>query len=367
MRTFLRISFLLASACALASCQRGDEATSDASAAAEPAPPVAAEPMAAAETTPISEENYALAETQVIFSEYKEKIADATGTNGVGLFMHLRAAMSPDDRTVMRPNFDTLYSSALIDLTEPATLVMPETGGRYQSAWIITEEHYNPFAFTTPGEHLLTQENTGSRHVLVIMRTQANMADPNDLAAAHQLQDLLEIRQADPGDYVPSHRWDMDEMLAMRRKFQALVEEKGITSEMMFGKKGEVSLENHNAGTAYGWGGFTPDQAVYPGYTPTSTEPQTLTIRDAPIADNAFWSITVYDEDGFVAAEHFNVNSAFAEPNEDGSYTIHFGGDPAADNYLDIFPGWNFVLRLYLPTEAYFDGTWVRPELEPAG
>jgi len=33
----------------------------------------------------------------------------------------------------------------------PATLVMPETVGRYQSAFVITEEHYNPFAYAEPG------------------------------------------------------------------------------------------------------------------------------------------------------------------------------------------------------------------------
>ena len=365
MKFLIQSSFLLAGAIALASCQR-DEPVGTAQPAIEPAPP-AVEVVAKPATTPITEENYALAETQVIFTDYKTRIAAETGTNGMGAFMHLRSAMPTDDRTVMRPNFDTLYSSALLDLTEPATLVMPETGGRYQTAWIITEDHYNPFALTVAGEHPVTFENTGSRYVLVIVRTQANMADPADLALAHQLQDQLEIRQVDRGDFAASQQWDMDEILAMRAQFQKMVEEKGITADTMFGRKGDVTLEHHNAGTAYGWGGFTPEQAVYPGYMPSSTEPQTLTIKDAPIADNAFWSITVYDQDGFVAAENFNINSAVAVSNEDGSYTIHFGGEPTADNYLDIFPGWNFTLRLYLPTEAYFDGSWVRPELEPAG
>ena len=55
----------------------------------------------------------------------------------------------------------------------------------------------------------------------------------------------------------------------------------------------------------------------------------------------------------------------FAEANPDGSYTIHFGGeDKEASNYLEIFPGWTYLLRLYLPQEPYFNGTWVHPELE---
>jgi hypothetical protein len=30
---------------------------------------------------------------------------------------------------------------------------------------------------------------------------------------------------------------------------------------------------------------------------------------------------------------------------------------------MDIYEGWNFALRIYEPTEAYFNGEWARPEL----
>ena len=49
--------------------------------------------------------------------------------------------------------------------------------------------------------------------------------------------------------------------------------------------------------------------------------------------------------------------------NEKGEYIIHFGGDKKTDNYLDTFEGWNFLLRMYQPTEKYFDGSWKVPEL----
>ena len=131
----------------------------------------------------------------------------------------------------------------------------------------------------------------------------------------------------------------------------------------MFGKKGEVPLKEHNVGTAMGWGGLTPERAVYPSIYGEGKEPQTLTLRDVPT--NAFWSITVYDAEGYPQGDVYNINSAFAVPDEDGSYTIHFGGDKEAVNYMDIFEGWNIALRIYEPTEAYFNGEWVMPELEP--
>lgn len=60
----------------------------------------------------------------------------------------------------------------------------------------------------------------------------------------------------------------------------------------------------------------------------------------------------------------YNINSAFAEAEEVGSVIINFGGDKDAKNFMEIFPGWNFTLRMYQPTEAYFNGQWVKPELK---
>jgi hypothetical protein len=312
------------------------------------------------QVTPVTDQNYAWAETQGIIEGYVKKIADATGTNGVGVFMHNKTAADPKDRTIMRINFDTFYSFAVLDLTHDAILSMPETDGRYQSAWIITEEHYNPGAFNEPGDHKITQDWAGTRYVVVAMRTQVNVHDPDDIAEANALQEKLKLTQKERGSYVPSYTWDEKEVLAMRTKYMKIGDT--LSTSVMFGKKGEVPLVNHNAGTAFGWGGFTPDQAVYPQYFPESEAPQTLTLKDVPV--EAFWSITVYDKEGFPQSDIYNINSAFAEANDDGSVTIHFGGDKTAKNYMETFPGWNFTLRLYQPTEAYFDGTWKKPELK---
>jgi hypothetical protein len=80
------------------------------------------------------------------------------------------------------------------------------------------------------------------------------------------------------------------------------------------------------------------------------------------------WSVTVYNADGYLEANDLGVNSYnnFSDkPNEDGSYTIRFGGDPESVNYLPITEGWNYAIRMYQPRKAILDGSWTSPSIEP--
>jgi hypothetical protein len=50
----------------------------------------------------------------------------------MNMFANVPAYPTAADRTVVRPNFDTLYSSAWLDLTkEPMIVSVPDTNGRY--------------------------------------------------------------------------------------------------------------------------------------------------------------------------------------------------------------------------------------------
>lgn len=336
-------------------------------AADEPDCPAPAVRIEANGFTPLTSENYATAETQSLFAgPYISMIAKATCSPGMGVLMHERAPSDPNHRAFARVNFDTLYSWVLLDLTSPATITMPETGGRYQSAQVLNEGHWMPFVVTEPGSFTLTRENAGTRYVLVGFRTQMNMQDPDDILAANKLQDLIQVEQAEPGEMVFTDRWDKEAIMAMRKELQILRDEKGYKSEDMFGKQGEIDHDLNNVGVAIGWGGQPKEGAVYLFYTPDSSEHQTLTLIDVPHADNAFWSITVYDEDGFVNSDPFNMNSSFAKQEANGDTVLNFGGDASADNYLPVYPGWNATLRIYTAQGNYFDGSWVRPELQPA-
>ena len=317
---------------------------------------------ASAKITTVTDENYGLAETQTIIQSYVKKIASATRTNGVGTWMHNKKAANPKDRDIMRKNYDTMYSWIVLDLSTPATLIMKDIGDRYQSMWVISEEHFNPFAYTEPGEYTLTEENVGTPYAIAVVRTQANVTDAADVALVNKAQETLEIKQEKNGTYVASHQWDMESLEAIRTKYQGIAKDEKISPDTYFGKKGGPSLKEHNCGTAVGWGGFTKDQAAYVDYYPTTDEAQTLTLKDIPA--KAFWSITVYDKTGFAVTETYNINSQFVKTEKDGSAIIHFGGDASQDNYMETFKDWTFILRMYLPAEEYLNGSWVRPELK---
>jgi hypothetical protein len=47
--------------------------------------------------------------------------------------------------------------------------------------------------------------------------------------------------------------------------------------------------------------------------------------------------------------------------------TIQLGGcDGRQANCLPIFPGWNYMVRLYCPRPEILDGTWTFPTALPA-
>lgn len=312
----------------------------------------------------VNKKNYAKAETSDILSDYVKKIAKGTCSNGVGVFMHNKQAMDPADRTILRANFDTLYSFVVLDLSSPATVVLPDIG-RFQILEVVSDEHWIPLVSDRPGSYVLSRELVGSRYAFAIIRTQVNMQDAEDLKAAGEAQDKIRLVQESRGEFTKETNFDRKQILALRADYNKRRQPEGITSEMIFGKQGEISPEMRNFGVAIGWGGLPKQGAVYPmPDVVQTTSPQKLILKDVPMEKGSFWSVTVYDDKGFAVGEKYNVNSAFAEKNQDGEYVINLGGSDDQRNFLNIYPGWNATIRIYAPTDSYFNGAWPVPQYQ---
>lgn len=310
---------------------------------------------------PVTLDDFPTAETHHMMQVALESLG------GIGEWAHFRELTPIDAQNVVRMNRDTLYSSLILDLTEPATLTMPDTGGRYQALLVVNEGHFARQVIYEPGEHELTQDAMGSRYVAVIARTLVDAEDPTDLAQAHAAQDGLAVAQADKG-YFEVPNWDQSDLDELREAFKTLGRFLQDRDNAFGASIEEVDRTAFLISSADAWGGWQPKHAVYINRTPPDNDgatPHVMTLSDVPSAENAFWSLSVYNGDGFFQKNEFGkyvVNSRSAEAAEDGSVTIHFGGDPSQPNFLPIMDGWNYMIRIYLPQEAYFDGSWTVSE-----
>lgn len=285
---------------------------------------------------------------------------------GFGKFSHLREPTTPENQPVIRMNQDTLYSGAVLDLSRPLKITLPEVGGRYMSLHVTSQDHYM-IVKSKPGSYELTENMVGSRFALVSIRTFYNAGDPEDLARAHSAQDKVTIHGGGDGPF-EAPNWDV-ESLAIARKALNDLAVLGFDTKYAFGSKVDVRPIDHLVGAAAGWGGL-PEIAAF--YILNSVEqndgktPHSVTVNDVPV--DAFWSVTVYNSDGYLEPNDLGVNSfnnLSANPNEDGSYTIHFGGDPKNTNYLPITKGWNYAIRMYQPRKEILNGTWTFPAVKP--
>ena len=311
-------------------------------------------------TTPVRWDTYVRAQSDAMFKSYADDGA-------FGKFFHIREPTPIDAQKVIRMNRDTLYSIGVFELNEPVTVTKPDTGDRYQSMMVLSQDEYIPTVAYDPGDYELTQDNVGTRYVAALIRTLVDSTDPGDIKAVNEIQDAIEVDQASSGTFeIPN--WDQGDLKQLTDALNVVADTMPDTSEC-FGTKDEVDPIAHLLGAAFGWGGLPAKDATYETVTPEhndATTPQTITVKDVPV--DAFWSVSVYDKDGYYKKNPsgvYVINDRNATKNADGSITIHFGGDEKQPNHLYISDGWNYTVRLYRPRKEILDGTWTFPTAQP--
>ncbi|SFT80735.1 DUF1214 domain-containing protein [Sedimentitalea nanhaiensis] len=289
---------------------------------------------------------------------------------GLGEIVHERNTVSAEGpQPIIRANQDTLYSAIVLDLSEPVTITLPESDGRFQSMLVISQDHYN-FVEVKPDIYTLTQDEVGTRFAFILFRTFVDAGDPDDLAKAHATQDGIAISGGGDGPF-ETPDWDQESLAEARKAVSDLASAVGFDVARAFGRKDEVDPVDHLVGALAGWAGqpATTASAILDAVGANDGEtPHVVTVKDVPV--DAFWSITVYDADGYLAPNDLGRNSynnTSAMPNQDGSFTIHFGGCvDGRVNCIPVTPGWNYTVRLYQPREEILNGSWTFPEVVPA-
>ena len=396
------------------------------------------------------------------------------GRGPMNRFSHIRAFPAADFKMVVRPNFDTLYSSGWLDLREgPVVVSAPDTDGRYYMLPMLdmwTDVFASPgkrtsgtaassWAVVPPGWEGTLPEgveriDAPTPVVWIIGRTQTNGA--HDYDAVHQVQDGYALRRLSPSSTddasvevdpdVDMVTAPLDLVNAMSgREYFALgarlmkihpphVTDWSVTSRMRrlgfvpgedFDPTGleptvaaaidaaprtaQAALTaqlatmatvkngwqmNVNAIGVYGnfyakraivamvgLGANPPEDAVYPllmsdgdGEHVDGSRDYVLHFEhDSLPPDDAFWSVTMYDEHGVQVAneiDRFAIGDRDAlRYNDDGSLDLFIQhanpGPEKTSNWLPAPQGpLGITMRLYAPRASILSGEWSPPPLQ---
>jgi hypothetical protein len=393
-------------------------------------------------------------------------------------FANVGAFPTADMRVVVRPNFDTLYSSGWLDLTkEPMIVSAPDTDGRYyllpmldmwtdvfaSPGWRTTGTQAGNYLVAPPGwtgtvPDGMTQIQAPTPYVWIIGRTKTD--GPADYDAVHKIQAGYKITplsqwggeptapevkidpsvdmktppkiQVDtmPADKYfayaaellklhPPHITDQPIIAQLKRigfevgksfdlgKADPGVK-KGFTSaaedaqKLMEWKVATLariangwSMNTDTMGvygnyylkraivTQLGLGANLPEDAIYPlnladdtGKPLDGASNYVLHFdkgQTPPV--NAFWSVTLYDPQGFQVANPLNrfaVSSWMPfKYNSDGSLDLYFQNEsPGADREANWLPApkgpYNLTMRLYAPKAEALTGKWNPPPVTRA-
>lgn len=305
----------------------------------------------------VTPQTYIRAETDRQFA----MVAHLAG--GVNRFFHFRSPTPLDKQNVVRMNRDTLYSMAVVDTSKGATITVPELPkDRYVSVYLADNDHYVPFVIYSAGTHELPRD---TRYLALGVRIQVfNPNDPDEIALINQLQDQFIIK-ANSADSFAKPEWDQASLNALTVKYKEEFKQFAQYPSDWQGPRGKVNEQTRHLAAAGAWGLFPEWDATYIIYSrPHALDRCYTATYDVP-QNKAFWSITVYGNDGFMKREKNIVNSSSVQLNADGTFTVFYGSQELCGdvpNRLDVTAGWNFLMRVYRPGPSVLDGSYRLPE-----
>jgi hypothetical protein len=318
----------------------------------------------------------------------------------VNQFGNMSKYPSASDHTVVRMNIDTLYSWAWLDLSEePIVLSVPDTSGRYYmmpmlDAWTnvfsspgtrTTGDKAGNFAVTGPGWKGTLPEGvkeikSPTSIAWIIGRTQTNGPKLATIG-------IVPGQDFDPSKLEPAVAKELEQSVQL-----------AVEQLQAAGKKWGKPVNGWNVppmnvgafGTDYGFravvtfiglGANLPADAIYPfAFVDGDGKPFSGANRYVVHFDkgqtppaNAFWSLTMYDAQGFPVENPINRYTISSWMpliyNPDGSLDVYVQKDsPGKDkesNWLPASGGeFDITMRVYHPKPAMLESTWSPPPVK---
>ena len=154
--------------------------------------------LAADESVEVNVLNYIEAKTSLHF----DRILDKGGS--YNQWLHNQSLVTIEDKPQgsRRVNRDTLYSYAVVNISEGASFFLPNSEGRYLSVQVINQEHFSNRTYYETGEHALSVAEFDTPYVLLLARTLVDGADIADIERARRLQDRLAVNSQSDDPFV---------------------------------------------------------------------------------------------------------------------------------------------------------------------
>lgn len=267
-----------------------------------------------------------------------------------------------DTQQVIRENQDVIYSSAVVDVSEGATISVPE-GDTYHSIEIIDFQNYIVDVIYSGESITITPGNlTYGDYVYLNMRIRKYAEDQGGLEATLAQQGQAKIEAASARAYeTPDIVVEPSVMEEIRAALIADVEAGKLPDTTAAqGSPFDTEPLAHLYATAYGWGGLSVAHAAYLPIDRNETRIEngksmpssfTFTPPEIDYDRGGFWSITTYNDEGWIAMDEAAISNSEAEPNADGSYTINFN-TPDAPNNVDTPTPFTVLMRVYVPSST---------------
>ncbi len=288
----------------------------------------------------------------------------------VNIIRPVRELTNADNQDVIRMNRDTFYTRVVLDVKGGATISTKEYKG-FQNINVLDINHAQIASLTGHGtlkvdESMLTE----GQHVYVIVRTGLlrDLPKAEMMAKAHNAQDDISISFKSSEPFVPSVKYDFSTLDSVKYKIlkEFALQPKKDVAKLGLGTLKERDPELARVIVAIGWGALAGQQAVYAPFTGYK-ERVSFTITDKPNShETGFFSVTIYDADGYIATINYAINSDDMIPNKDGSYTVTFlaSGEPVKEGEKNVVRTprgkfWTGVLRSYNIKEKNEGFKWV--------